>query len=59
MNDATPPIRRQPIPSDAVFVVRGDEDPHRLAEAARFFLRLRPSAGPRRGLSAHARRYRR
>jgi hypothetical protein len=51
MKDTTPRIRRQPIPADAVFVVRGDEDADRLAEAARFFLRRFP-AWRRYGLSA-------
>jgi hypothetical protein len=52
MADVTPRIRRQPIPADAVFVVRGDEDTDRLAEAARFFLRRFP-AWRRYGVSAY------
>jgi hypothetical protein len=52
MADQTPRIRRQPIPADAVFVVRGDDDTDRQAEAARFFLRRFPAWG-RYGLSAY------
>jgi hypothetical protein len=52
VTDQTPRIRRQPIPAEAVFVIRGDEDVDRLAEAARFFLR-RFSAWGRYGVSAY------
>ncbi|MGH8974613.1 MAG: hypothetical protein ACRD0C_15610 [Acidimicrobiia bacterium] len=52
MSERIPRIRRQPIPADAVFVVRGDEDIEREAEAARFFLR-RFSAWGRFGISAY------
>lgn len=52
MKGDTPRIRRQAIPADAVFVVRGDEDADRLAEAAGYFLRRFPAWG-RYGLSAY------
>ena len=52
MSQQTPRIRRQPIPADALFVVRGDEDTDRQAEMARFFLRRFPAWG-RYGLTGY------
>jgi hypothetical protein len=52
MSEQIPRIRRQPVPADALLVVRGDEDPEHQERMARVFLRRYPSWG-RYGLSAY------
>lgn len=52
MSEQIPRIRRQPVPPDALLVVRGDEDPELQERMARVFLRRDPSWG-RYGLSAY------